>query len=150
MPSSEITIEHLTKYSDEDAAGIGRLMPFLSEKLNDSPIPKDLLTDIISSPYHEQLVARINGVIVGTATLNMLMGPAAGRVGYLEDFVTDPEARGKGVGSKLWDAMVEWCNEHQVVLEFTSKPTRIDAHRFYLSRGAVIRDTTVFRFNPNN
>jgi len=150
MPSPEVVIERLTKYSSEDAAGIGRLMPFLSESKHSAPMPEDLLTEIINSPYHEQLVARLNSIIIGAATLSIVMGPAAGRVGYLEDFVTDPEIRGVGVGHRLWDEMILWCQEHEISLEFTSKPSREAAHKFYLSHGAVTRHTTAFRVNPSD
>lgn len=145
MSELEVSIEKLSAYTLEDAAGIGRFMPFLSDKLTGDPIPEALLIAIIESPYHEQLIARLDGIIVGSATLNILMGPAAGRVGYLEDFVTDAEVRGKGIGTKLWDEMIAWCESQQIALEFTSNPSRVNAHAFYRSRGAVVRDTTVFR-----
>lgn len=147
MPKPELSVERLSHYTFEDAAGIGRLMPFLSKSRGAEPIPEELLTEIINSPHHEQLVARLDSIIVGAATLNILMGPAAGRLGYLEDFVTDPEAQGRGIGSRIWNEMMRWCDEHQVNLEFTSKATRETAHKFYLSRGAVIRETAVFRVN---
>ncbi len=145
MTNATVTIERLTVFSAEDAAGIGRLMPFLSSTKGPEPMAEQLLRDIITSPFHEQLVARFEGAIVGAATLTMLMGPAANRVGYLEDFVTDPKLRGMGIGSKLWSEMMSWCNERDINLEFTSKPSRKEAHDFYLSHGASIRDTTVFR-----
>jgi len=144
MPSSEILVERLTKYSSADAAGIGRLMPFLSSRLTNEPIEEVLLTEIIASPHHEQLVARLDSRIVGAATLNLLMGPAVQKMGYLEDFVTDPEVR-LGVGDKIWKEIITWCGENGVDLSFTSKPERTKAHKFYLSHGAEIRDSTVFR-----
>ena len=39
--------------------------------------------------------------------------------------------------------MVNWCNEFGVDLEFTSNPSRTDAHEFYESHGAKVRDTDV-------
>ena len=144
MNSSQITIQRLTNYSLQDAKEIGRLMPFLSTRQTDAPMPKQLLKEIISSPYHEQIVARLDGKIVGTATLNILMGPAVKKMGYLEDFVTDPKVR-MGIGNKIWDEIAQWCNEHEVDISFTSKPERQKAHDFYLSHGAVVRESTVFR-----
>ena len=144
MIHTEVIVERLTSYSSQDAAGIGRLMPFLSASKSGDPIPKELLSEIIHSPYHEQLIARLGTKIVGTATLNMLMGPAVHKAGYLEDFVTDPGVREKGVGSKIWDEMLVWCKDNGVGLEFTSRSSREAAHRFYLAKGAEIRDTTVF------
>jgi GNAT superfamily N-acetyltransferase len=144
MSQHNVIIERLATYTHKDAIGIGQLMPFLSQRMSDIPIAEELLTEIITSPYHEQIVARLNGKIVGAATLSIIMGPAVGKQARLEGFVTDPEIRGQGIGSSLWDEIVRWCNEHGVDLEFTSSPSRKAAHDFYLARGAKIRDTTVF------
>lgn len=144
MSNPEVHVERLKEYRPEDAAGIGRLMPFLSERLSDEPMEEDLLRAIISSPHHEQLVARLEGLIVGAATMNLLMGPGAEREGYLEDFVTDAEVRGQGIGDKIWQEMVRWCSEQGVDFSFTSHPSRKAAHRFYLAHGAEVRETAVF------
>lgn len=141
------TIEALSTYSDQDAIAIGQLMLHLSDSFDGSPVPKALLSDIIASPYHEQLVARDEqGAIIGTATLTVTMGAGVGRNAWLEDFVVDPTIQGAGIGSRLWDAMIIWCREHGVrKLGFTSNPRRAAAHTFYLKRGAVIRDTSYFK-----
>lgn len=144
MPKPLAHIERLTAYNAEDASEIGRLMPFLSQRMSSGPVPKELLTQIITSPYHEQIVARLGDKIVGAATLSIIMGPAVGKQARLEGFVTDPEIRGQGIGSRIWDEIMKWCDEHDVDLEFTSNPRRKAAHDFYLARGAEIRDTTVF------
>lgn len=144
MSNSEVYVERLTDYRTEDAAGIGRLMPFLSDRFSDEPMDEAILRAIIDSPHHEQLVARLDGMIVGAATMNLLMGPGVGKQGYLEDFVTDEEVRGQGIGRRVWDGMLEWCHEQGVDFRFTSNPGRSAAHEFYLRRGAVIRDTAVF------
>lgn len=141
---NETHISRLTEYSEKDAKDLGRLMTYLSDRFGDQPVDRELLEAIISSPYHEQLVARHQERIVGAATLSIVMGVGAGKVGYLMDFVTDPEVRGQGVGKKLWAEMMSWCNENNVRLTFTSRPERVAAHEFYLSNGAEIKDTTVF------
>lgn len=138
-----VSINRLTSYSPEDAAGIGRLMPFLDEKFSGAPIDEQVLRVLIESNYHDQLVARDDtGRIVGAATLSLIMAAAAGPKAYLEDFVTDPETR--GVGSALWEEMGRWCLERNVDLHFTSRPARVEAHQFYLKRGARMRETDVF------
>ena len=142
-----MNIETLTAYSADDAASLGRLMPHLSDAFDGSPVPEALLRDIIASPYHDQLVARDEqGAIIGTATLTVTMGAAVGRNAWLEDFVVDPAIQGAGIGSQLWEAMLDWCRSHEVhKLGFTSNPTRSAAHAFYLKRGAEIRDTSYFK-----
>lgn len=144
MSNPDITVERLTEYTKFDAVGIGRLMPFLNDKLTSEPMAEDLLRRIIESPDHDQLVAKLDGIIVGAATVNLLLGAGMKMQGYLEDFVVDPEARGRGIGDKLWQAIIDWCREHGVDLGFTSNPARVAAHRFYDSHGAEVRDTTVF------
>lgn len=144
MTHQEVTIERLNTYTLQDAAEIGRLMPFLSLRMSDAPMSEELLTQIIQSPYHDQIVARCNGKIVGTATLSIIMGPAVGKQARLEGFVTDPKIRGQGIGSRIWDEVLCWCTEQGVDLEFTSNQSRKAAHDFYLARGAKIRDTTTF------
>jgi len=141
------TIETLKEYTEEDAAQIGHLMPHLSSSFAGDPIPEELLKEIIASPYHDQLVARNeSGDIIGAATLSIIYGAGAGRNAWLDDFVVDPNIQGAGIGSKLWDAMIEWCKVHHAgKLGFTSNPTRTAAHTFYLKRGAIIRDTSYFK-----
>jgi GNAT superfamily N-acetyltransferase len=145
MSEFNIEVQRLSEYTEADAVGIGRLMPFLSERLSGDPVSEERLKAIVDSPYHEQLVARLDGRIVGAATMNLLMGPGMDKEGHLEDFVTDPEVRGRGVGDKVWREMLAWCRENGVNLSFTSKPSRELAHRFYKNHGAEVRDTTVFR-----
>lgn len=144
METSDIYVERLKRYTQEDAAGIGRLMPYLSETFTDDPIAEDLLTEIIESLHHDQLVARRNGEIIGTATLSLIIGAGAGKKGWLEDFVTDQEAGVKGIGQYVWDEMGIWCQEHGVDLNFTSNSSRTAAHDFYSRNQAETRDTTVF------
>lgn len=144
------TVERLTIYSTQDAIEIGKLLPALSSKFTDKPVEESLLKEIISSPYHEQIVARIDGTIVGTATLSITLGTGAGRKAYLEDFVVSSDTQGQGVGSAIWDEITKWCTEHGVTLFFTSNANKKSAHRFYLNHGATIRDTSVFQWQDTH
>lgn len=143
-----VVIERLTKYEPNDAAGIGRLMPQLASEFTNQPIDKTWLEQVIASPYHEQLVARQGDNIVGAATLSIVMGAGMKKRGHLEDFVTDENIRGQGIGGLLWDDMMRWCKENEIDLEFTSRPSREAAHAFYLKHGAIVRETTVFLAKP--
>lgn len=144
--SAEISVERLKVYKPEDAAEIGRLMTYLSESFSSEPVPEELLRAIIESDDHDQLVARISSRIVGCATLSVVISAGAGKKGWLEDFVSDPEARQRGIGQALWNEIEKWCQEKGVVdLNFTSRPSREAAHNFYLKNGAHTRETTVFQ-----
>ncbi|MEX0748970.1 MAG: GNAT family N-acetyltransferase [Candidatus Saccharimonadales bacterium] len=143
---SEVNVERLAQYSLEDAEQLGKLMPFLSSSFSGEPIDTELLDAIISSAFHDQLVARQRGRIIGAATLSLVMGAAAGKKGYLEDFVVHPDTQGQGIGIGIWEEMISWCREQGVsTLNFTSAPSKEAAHRFYHANGAIERDTTVFR-----
>ena len=146
MKAEEVTVRIADEYSPELAAGIGRLLPALSARHSGEPVSEDRLRAIIDSPDRDQFVAEVHGRIVGSAVLNLIVGNLDSKA-WLEDFVvSDEEAvRGKGVGFRLWNAMKDWCLERDVYLEFTSRPSRTEAHAFYARQGAVIRDTAAFR-----
>jgi GNAT superfamily N-acetyltransferase len=81
-----------------------------------------------------------------SACMGLAIGAGVHRGAWLEDFVVDRSTQGTGVGSKLWDVLLEWCRSHDAhKLDFTSRPTKVAAQQFYLKRGAVVRDTNYFR-----
>lgn len=141
-------IKLLTKYDNKTANRIRELLIQLSRSGKDrGEIPEDWFNDLIQSPYHDMLLAiDDSGTIQGIATLSIIMGPIVRRVAYLEDFVTDESSRGQGIGSKLWDAMLDWARNHNCSeLCFTSGHGREAAQAFYKRRGAEIYDTNYFR-----
>jgi GNAT superfamily N-acetyltransferase len=143
--SQEIVVKRVEEYSDETAAAIGRLMPFLSPNATGQAIPETTLRRIIESPDREQLVAHMEGRLVGSAVLNTLVGNISTKA-WLDDFVADPAVKGQGVGYKIWLEIIDWCKERGFdYMEFTSSSSRIGAHEFYARQGAVARDTTAFR-----
>lgn len=140
-------ITSLQKYTPESASRIRELMIQLSRSGKDrGEITKQWLEEIIASPYHDILIATNDGgTIIGMASLSIIIN-LRDKKAYLEDFVTDTTLRGQGIGSALWDAMLDWsrrkgCTE----LDFTSGYDREAAHRFYLGHDAKIYDTAFFR-----
>ena len=141
-------ITKLDKYTPETAQRIRELLIQLSRSGKDrGVIPKEWFDDLISSPYHDMLIALDdNDKIIGIATLSVHMGPIIRKNAYLEDFVTDNNVRGQGVGSALWDAMLDWAKEKGCVnLEFTCGNGREASQQFYKNHGATIYDTNFFR-----
>ncbi len=140
----DLIVAPATSLTNEDMASISHLISELTDGQQDT-VDQDLLRQIINSEHHVLLLARLSGKIVGMATLGLLVGPCAGRKIYLDDFVADPTIQGRGVGSRLWEAMLEWGRSRGAdKLEFTSRSSRQAAHKFYLAKGATIRDTDVF------
>lgn len=140
-------ITKLEKYTPETADQIRKLLIQLSRSGKDrGEIPKEWFEGLIASPYHDMLIAVEDDKIIGIATLSIHMGPIIRKNAYLEDFVTDQTVRGKGIGSALWDAMLDWAKEkgcHN--LEFTCGNGREASQQFYKNHGATIYDTNFFR-----
>ena len=147
MNKHETSIERVPEVSFEIAKGIGELMPDLSTRISAEPIAEDLLRQIIESPDRDLFIARLNGRIVGSAVMNLIVF-TSGKKAWLEDFVVsaDESIRGSGVGYALWQEIVRWSREHEAPLELTSAPTRATAHKFYQRQGAKIKPTAVFRY----
>ena len=141
-------ITTLTKYDKTTADRIRELLIQLSRSGKDrGEIPRAWFDELIASPYHDMLLATDdNGKIIGIATLSIHMGPIIHKNAYLEDFVTDANVRGQGVGSALWDAMLEWATAKGChTLEFTCGHGRETSQEFYKHHGATIYDTNFFR-----
>ncbi|MBR6964744.1 GNAT family N-acetyltransferase [Candidatus Saccharibacteria bacterium] len=140
-------IERLTEYSPETAQRVRELLIQLSRSGKDKgEIPEQWFTDIINSPWHDLLVAKEDGRIIGMASLSVNMGPGISRNAYLEDFVVDAESRTGGVGSALWNEMLVWAREKGCKrMEFTCGNGREVAQEFYKNHGAEIYDTNFFR-----
>ena len=138
----------LTEYTPEMAARVRELLIQLSRSGRDrGEIPHEWFEEIIASPFHDMLMAvDESGKIVGIATLSVIMGPIVRKNAYLEDFVTDAEYRGRGVGSMLWQAMLEWALAHGCTeLNFASGKGREESWKFYEARGAEIYETNFFK-----
>ena len=143
-----IRVKTLTKYDQKTADKIRELLIQLSRSHKDrGEIPKEWFEEIIASPSHDLLIAvDDDSEIYGIATLSIIMGPIVRKVAYLEDFVVDESARGHGLGTILWTAMLSWAKRKGCTeLCFTSGKGRESAQQFYLNKGAETYDTNYFR-----
>ena len=141
-------IKRLETYTPEIANRVRELLIQLSRSGKDrGEIPETWFNDLITSPYHDMLLAYDNDEkIVGIATLSVTMGPITKKNAYLEDFVTDSTIRGKGVGSALWEEMLKWAAEKDCgQLVFTCGKGREASQEFYKHKGAEIYDTNFFK-----
>ena len=140
-------IKTLNEYTPEIADQIRQLLIQLSRSgIDRGEIPREWFEELITSPYHDMLLALENDKIIGIATLSIHMGPIIRKNAYLEDFVTDQSIRGKGVGTALWNAMLDWATEKGCQnLEFTCGAGREASQQFYKNHGATIYETNFFR-----
>ena len=142
-------VTRLEAYTPEIADQVRQLLIQLSRSGKDrGEIPREWFEELIASPYHDMLVAMDEDKVIGIATLSIHMGPIIRKNAYLEDFVTDQNVRGKGVGSALWQEIVNWAKEKGCKnLEFTCGNGREVAQQFYKNHGASIYDTNFFRMD---
>ena len=140
-------VKKLDHYTPEIATRVRELLIQLSRSGKDKgEIPEEWFNDIITSPWHDLLVAEEDGKILGIASVSVTMGPGIRKNAYLEDFVTDAEVRGKGVGTAIWNAYEAWAKEKGCKnLEFTCGHGREKSQEFYKNHGASVYDTNFFR-----
>ncbi len=143
-----IDISALTEYDGDIAATMGVLRRQLSTKYDGSPISRDLIEEIIESPYHDILLAIDDSdKIVGMVVVSIVMMTTRRNV-YMEDLVVDEACRGKGVGGRMLEAVKDWGRKKGCQrLEFTStsRENKENAVKFYESHGIMLRDTGQYR-----
>jgi len=122
-----------------------RLIPQLSMS---NPAPtKEQIESIIASDSSHVLLAKVDGVIVGSLTLVVFHIPTGIRA-WIEDVVVDADARGKGVGEALnVFALAEAKRQGATTVDLTSRPSREAANRLYQRLGFKARETNVYRYD---
>jgi len=143
-----VTVEVVAAATDEVVAALNQLLPQLSA----SAAPMDLaaLTRIVRWPGNELLVARVDGVMVGTLTL-VVFPIATGVRARIEDVVVDEAARGRGIGTALTREAVRLARAAGArSVDLTSRPSREAANRLYERLGFRRRDSTIYRLTAVN
>lgn len=83
--------------------------------------------------------------IVGMGLIVFILTPIGLRA-RMEDVVVDKQYRGKGVGKKLTNCLIQIARARKIRwLEFTSRTDRKETNRFYERLGFKKRDTSVYR-----
>ena len=141
-------MEVVQRVDNDLVVAFQRLIPQLS-KSNPSPT-KEQLESIVASDSSHVLLAKVDGVIVGSLTLVIFQIPTGIRA-WIEDVVVDADARGKGVGEALnVFAIAEAQRQGALTVDLTSRPSREAANRLYQRIGFKARDTNVYRFKIAN
>jgi len=140
-----VEIQIADEATPELVAAFARLIPQLSKS---SPPPTEAeLTEMIAGDASDMLVARVDGVILGTLTLITFRIPTGVRA-WIEDVVVDDAARGHGVGDKLNRFALDLAKAKGAkTVDLTSRPSREAANRLYQRIGFQPRDTNVYRFS---
>ena len=138
-------IEIANEATDELVQAFARLIPQLSKS---SPPPTaGEVAEMVASPASDVLVARLDGVIVGTLTLVVFRIPTGVRA-WIEDVVVDDSARGHGVGDLLNRFALDLARSKGAkTVDLTSRPSREAANRLYQRIGFEPRETNVYRYD---
>jgi ribosomal protein S18 acetylase RimI-like enzyme len=146
MPRVTVQVEVLDKVTAEVVEAFGRLIPQLSRSAP-PPGPAELET-IVESPASTVLLARSGGVITGTMTLVMFPIPTGVRA-WIEDVVVDEAARGQGTAETMMrEALRIAGGAGAKTVDLTSRPSRAAAGRLYERLGFTLRDTRLYRYQP--
>jgi len=141
MPALRIDVA--STLDERDLAAIQRLLPQLSRS---AAFDRERVVAMLSHPGAELVVARLDGELVGMATLVSFPLPTGWR-GHVDDVVVDDAHRGKGIARALLEAVLALADRRGLrTLDLTSRPSRTAAIELYESVGFARRDTAVMRY----
>lgn len=128
-----------TEYID----GINNLLGQLTSSPKE--MNEALLQAIVESDRIHLFLAYIGNQMVGMATLAAYVIPT-GTKAWVEDVVVDNNFRGKHIGKKLVNHVVEYTKKYSPCsLMLTSRPMRVAANKLYQSVGFEKRETNVYK-----
>lgn len=136
-PATIANAEDIQRLSDQ----LGYPLPFEQVKRN--------LIEISGMPDHIALVAQDKEKVVGWA--HAFRSVLLESVPFIElaGLVVDENYRGKRIGKKLMEAIIDWANDKKVSeIRVRSQVKRKEAHLFYTSIGfSEIKEQKVFEMN---
>jgi ribosomal protein S18 acetylase RimI-like enzyme len=141
-----VEVQAVHQVTDELVDAAGRLLPQLSKSA--APLGVNDLARIISHQATTLFIARSQDVIVGMLTLVTFPLPSGFRA-RIEDVVVDQDARAQGVGTALTMAAVDLAQQQGArSIDLTSRASRVAANRLYQQLGFRLRDSNVYRYQP--
>lgn len=104
---------------------------------SDRPKQEEGLRLFLSCEGRQAFVAEMDGKVAGMVTGQMLASTAEGALSVLlEDLVTDPGHRGRGIGSHLLAAVEDWGREKGAArLQLLADKDNAPAREFYEKAG---------------
>ncbi|MQS12524.1 GNAT family N-acetyltransferase [Streptomyces kaniharaensis] len=139
-----LDVEVVHGATDELVAAFAGLLPQLSSSAE--PLDGEAIDRLLAATTNRLLVARLDGVIVGTLTLVLSPLPSGLRA-RIEDVVVDSATRGKGVGAALTEEALRLAKDAGArTVDLTSRPSREAANRLYERAGFQARDSKVYRY----
>ncbi len=117
----------------------------LFRELTTNPVNFQIDEVIGDNNCHTIVIENTSGYIIGFAALTTFLVPTKGRVGKVEDVVVARKFRGRGLGDKLMDEIIEIAKKQNLKnITLTSNPKRHIARNLYAKKGFVLLETGVF------
>lgn len=138
--------------TQEDKKEVLRLLDEFSEHVGGKEKPSDvggeIFDEIITRDDTKIFIAEESGKLYGVVTFYLLPNIRHGwHRGHIEDFFVSKEARGKGIGTQLFDFIKEYCRENNIrVIKLDSGNELTEAHKFYEKNGGRTTER-FFRFD---
>lgn len=96
------------------------------------------ISEIKEDPNNFLFVAEVDGNVVGTVLLTVILSPIFGTqdFGLVEYFIVDQNYRRQGIGRKLTEHVIQVCRARKCTrIILLSNDHRKEAHAFYESMG---------------
>lgn len=137
-------VVELFSVTDEQVAELKELFSELSPGIH--VIPEMLERSAESQGTHLFVLMDEEGKIIGSATLCVSDLPT-GRKASVEAVVVKTEYRGKHLGKKLMEYLIDYAHKNLAGshLSLTSHPKRVAANALYKSLGFKQRETNVYQ-----
>lgn len=137
-------VEELLSYTLSDIEDLDKLMHVLSET---SFCNEAILRDAINDENTHVFIIRVEGHIIGTATL-CIMHTLEFKLAHVESVVVLPEYRGKCFGRELMTCIINEAKRMEVkFLQLTSNPKRISANNLYKMMGFTQYETNCYKLS---
>lgn len=143
---TKISTEQVTAYDPTTFEQIGHLMPQLDPGFRpDAPNSEYFDRFFAGNDERALLVARMGGLVVGTAVLNLVVEQAPEATSaYMGGFVVDTTSRGTDAAPALWRRLLHTSRQMGAKkMSFNTEATRPAAIRFYEKMGARQLEDTV-------
>ena len=89
-------------------------------------------------------------LLIGAATLHIIMQSSAGPKGYIDDLVVDPSTRRKGIGRLLFQFLEHIALQHGATkIFFTCAPWREPGNKFHIAMEYQLRGAAVNEHGTN-
>ena len=137
-------IIELNTLKEQDIQDLLGLMEVMDGSIKVTP---DILKSAAQAPETHLFAAVEEGRIIGTASLCITHHPL-GLKGGIEDVVVSPEARGRHIGRKLMEHIIEYARGlAPIELHLTSRPSREKANLLYQALGFRQHVTNVYKLS---